>query len=229
MAGSGPTSDATGDLAPARERRIGRALVAFGIVGLVTAALLAALTVAVIGPLAIAAAQLEGQREATGAALNSAAGALDAAATSAENVTPSLAQSEAALRDGAAATSQLADAAGGLAAISSAFADTAARSRALSDDLTRTADALARNEADAGAVAGQLDALAREVRSLRSSVTGGPTIPGGPAIIELAAVAFVVLGLVLLGWLATAAAVCTWLGRRLLRRAASSAAGASPG
>ncbi len=200
-----------------RGRNAGRALVAFGLVGLTTTVALAALTLVIVGPLLVDAAALEAQRGAAIAALDGAAGALDAMATTVGDVQPSLAQSEAAIRDAAAATSQLADAAAGQAVITSAFAETTTRTRTLSDDLTRTADALARNEADAGATAGQLTALAAQVRSLRSVLGSGPAAPGGPAGVEGTLLAFVALALVLLAWLATAGIACLWFGRRILR------------
>jgi len=199
---------------PAHRERLGRALVGFGVVGLV---LLGACLIAValsLAPLVTSAQALEQQRTAAADLIGPAADALDSTATSAEHAGSSLGQSVSAARDAASVTGQLADALGGLAAFSSAFADTASRSRALSDDLSRTADSLAQNQTDSATAAAQLRDLADRLRQLGERL--GPA--GNPPTSNLAGIALpLTLGLVslLLLWLAAIAVASIWLGRRL--------------
>jgi hypothetical protein len=206
-------------------RNLSRALIGFGATGLVLTIALGIAVVAALGTVAGLASSLESQRAAATKLLAPASAALHSAASSAGHAGASLAGSESAARDGAAVTGQLADAMGGLAAFSSAFADVASRSRALSDNLTRTADSLHRNQADTAAVAFALEGLASEVDSLRASVDGSPSGGGGtapPSGSASAAVTF--LGALLIGlfaWLGALALGSLWLGLRWRRFPAS--------
>jgi len=197
-------------------RNLSRALIAFGATGLVLTIALGIAAVAALGTVAGLASSLESQRTAATKLLAPASAALHSAASSASRAGASLAGSESAARDGAAVTSQLADALGGLATFSSAFADVANRSRALSDNLAWTADSLHKNQADTAAVAFDLEALAVEVDSLRASVDGSPSGGRGPAPPSgSAAAAVMFLGALVIGllaWLAALALGSLWLG-----------------
>lgn len=208
------------------DRRAARALVWFGASGLVIAAALALALLVVAGPLAADAAALDHQRAEAVAALQAASTTMAATATTVEGATASLADAQSALRDAAAATNQLADAAAGLGALSATLAETASRTRSLSDELSRTADAVTRNEADGQAVAAQVRALAAQVDDLATSLdaeAGGLGWIVGPGSTLL-----LVIALALVGWLGTAAAACLWLGRRLVRAESAVRTGGRP-
>jgi hypothetical protein len=99
------------------------------------------------------------------------------------------------------------------AGVSSQFSDVAAQSRALSADLTSTADALATNVADSQAVAGDLRSLADRLGQLKDELqAGGVTTSSGTPIL-----AAELLLLALLAWLAIPAVGSLWLGWRLRR------------
>jgi hypothetical protein len=195
-------------------RRAGTALVTFGALGLVLlGACLLAVLVAFV-PVANEAATLEQQRAAAMGLVGPAADALETTATSAENAGVSLSQSVAAARDAATVTGQLADALAGLGAFSPSFADTALRSRTLSDDLSRTADALDRDQGDTRTAAAQLRALADQLRRLEGDL-GPAEAPPATALDGIALpLATALVGLTLL-WLAGLALGSIWLGRRL--------------
>jgi len=198
----------------ASAERKGAALITFGIVGLILlGACLVAVVVSMV-PLMNGAAALEEQRTAAVQLLGPAADALEATATSAEHAGASLGTSVAAARDAASVTGQLADAMQGLAVFSSSFSDTANRSRALSDDLSRTADSLATNQTDSAATAAQLRTLADRLHQLAETLGSAD----GPPPSALAGVAVpLALGLVvlILLWLAAIAVASIWLGRRM--------------
>ncbi|HYL40153.1 MAG TPA: hypothetical protein VET90_02485, partial [Candidatus Binatus sp.] len=197
-------------------RRGARALVAFGASGLIVTCALVLSLVLVLGPLVEEAGAFERQRSAAIAALASASTVLDTTAASADGASASLADAEATLRDASAVTSQLADAAAGLAAFSGAFGDTATRSRALSDELSRTADAVARSGDDSRALAGQVRILAGQVQELSASL--GPAEPGVGGLLGTSGIPLLAaLVVALLTWLGVAAGTCLWLGRQALR------------
>jgi hypothetical protein len=195
-------------------RRTGTALVAFGVVGVVLlAACLVAVLVSLV-PIVNGARELEQQRAAAVALIAPAADALEATAASAEHAGTSLALSASAARNAASVTSQLADAVAGLAAFSSAFSETADRSRALSDDLGRTADALGQNQIDSATAASQLRVLADRVRQLAERL-GSADAPPPNALAEVALPLAVTLVALVLAWLGAIALASVWLGRRL--------------
>jgi hypothetical protein len=195
-------------------RRTGSILVAFGSVGLVVLVACLAAVVLALAPLANEATILEQQRSSAVALIAPAADALETTATSAEDAGASLGQSVTAARDAASVTGQLADALGGLATFSSAFGDTAARSRALSDDLSRTATALAQNQTDSATAAAELRTLADRLRQLDESLA--PAGAASPSALS-GAVLPLAIGLVALAlaWLGGIAVASIWLGRRL--------------
>jgi hypothetical protein len=201
---------------PGASQRVGSALVVFGFVGLV---LLAACLVAVaasVAPLLRGASALENERAAALQLIGPAADSLETTADSAEHAGTSLGQSVGAAREAAGVTGQLADALQGLAAFSSAFADTATRSRALSDDLSRTADSLAQNQTDSATASSQLRTLADRLRQLAERLGTADSPPTD----TLAGIAIpLAIGLVslLLLWLAVIAGASIWLGRRMRR------------
>jgi len=195
-------------------RRTGTALVTFGVVGIVlVVACLVAVLVSLV-PILNGAAQLEQQRAAAVDLIAPAADALESTAASADRAGTSLAVSASAARNAAGVTSQLADALGGLATFSSAFGDTADRSRALSDDLARMADALGQNETDSATAARDLRVLADRVRQLGEQL-GSAAAPPPSALAGVALPLAVSLVALVLGWLGAIAIASIWLGRRL--------------
>jgi hypothetical protein len=202
---------------------------AFGATGLV---LVLALTVLLLGSIAAigdAASGFERQRTELVSMLEPAATSLSDAADSAAHAGSSLTAASDASRRGADLTNRLAtsfDSMAGLgsvdifgtrpfAGVSSQFSDVAVQSRALSADLTSTADALATNVADSQAVAGDLRSLADRLGHLKDELqAGGVTTSSGTPIL-----AAELLVLALLAWLAVPALASLWLGWRLRRRA----------
>ena len=212
---SGATIDRSGTTARRRPAdRRGAALVAFGVSGLVLLGACLAAVIAAVVPLASTAAALEQQRTEAVALIGPAASALEATASSADNAGTSLGSSVSAAREAAAVTGQLANALQGLAAFSSAFGDTATRSRALSDDLATTADALARNQLDSAATAASLRALADRLKQLGQTL-GAADSPPPSALAGVAIPLALLLTVLVLAWLAGIALAAIWLGRRL--------------
>ena len=217
-AAAGPTSsDLPERTLPAQgtgTARTGTALITFGVVGVVLlGACLIAVLVSLV-PIMNGATQLEQQRVAAVELIAPAADALESTAASADGAGTSLAVSASAARNAASVTSQLADALGGLASFSSAFGDTADRSRALSDDLAKTADALARNETDSTTAAHELRVLADRVRQLGEQL-GSAESPAPSSLAGVALPLAIALVALVLGWLAAIAIASIWLGRRL--------------
>jgi hypothetical protein len=208
---------------------------AFGATGLVLVLALAVLLLGSIAAIGDAASGFERQRTELVSMLEPAATSLSDAADSAAHAGSSLTAASDASRRGAELTNRLAtsfDSMAGLgsvdifgtrpfAGVSSQFGDVAAQSRALSADLTSTANALATNVADSQAVAGDLRSLADRLGQLRDElqVGGGVTTSSGTPIL-----AAELLVLALLAWLAVPALASLWLGWRLRRRAPGGAA-----
>ena len=203
---------ATAQRGPAGRR--GLALMGFGVVGLVLLGTCVATVLSSVVPLAATAAALEQQRADAVELIGPAAAALESTATSADNAGASLGSSVAAAREAASVTGQLADALQGLAAFSSAFGDTAARSRALSNDLVTTADALARNQLDSATTAASLRALADRLHQLGETL-GAADRPPPSALAGVALPLALALVVLVLLWLAAIAVGAIWLGRRL--------------
>jgi hypothetical protein len=195
-------------------RRTGSVLVAFGAAGLVLLVTCLVAVLVSLMPIVNGAAQLEQQRAAAVGLIAPAADALESTAASAERAGTSLGLSASAARNGASVTSQLADALAGLAAFSSAFGDTADRSRALSKDLAKTADALAQNESDSATAAANLHVLADRVRHLGEQL-GSAAAPPPSGLAGVALPLAVALVALVLAWLAAIAIASIWLGRRL--------------
>ncbi len=214
-----------------RRRRLGLGLIAFGATGLVLVLAAAILLLGSFAAIGDAASGFERQRTQLVSMLEPAATALSDAADSAAHAGSSLTTASDASRRGADLTNRLAtsfDSMAGLgsvdifgtrpfAEVSSQFADVAAQSRALSADLTSTADALATNVADSQSVAGDLRSLADRLDQLRDELQagGGVTTSSGTPIL-----AAELLILALLAWLAVPAVASLWLGWRLRARAA---------
>lgn len=211
-----------------RRRRLGIGLLSFGGAGLV---LIVAALVLVLGSLAAirdAATGFERQRAELVSMVEPASAALSDAADGAAHVGASLLAATDASRRGADLTNRLAtsfEAMAGLssfeilgsrpfAGVSSQFTDVSAQSRALSADLTATADALAANIADSAAVSADLRTLADRLDQVAASVrsTRGPD---GSSSLPIGLAAVLLLGL--LAWLSVPAIASIWLGRRLLR------------
>ena len=209
-----------------RRRRLGIGLVAFGASGLVLAAIAALLVLATLGAVDDAASGFERQRTELLSMLEPAATTLSDAADSASHASASLTEASDASRRAADLTNRLATSFEGLAglgsldffgtrpfaAVSSQFTDVAAQSRALSTDLSSTADALT-NVADSQAVSVDLKSLADRLRQLETSLQGSGAPPSTGLPILIAQV--VLLGL--LAWLCILAVASLWLGLRLAR------------
>jgi hypothetical protein len=220
-----------------RRRRLGVALLAFGISGLFLVVAAAILVLASLTAVDNAATGFERQRAELVAMIDPAASALSNAAAGASNAGASLTQASDASRRAADLTGRLATSFEGMAGlgsfelfgtrpfagVASQFTDVAAQSRALSADLTSSADALAANVADSQAVAAGLRDLANRLRQLETSVgpagSAGDTDAGASLPIGLARL--VLLGL--LAWFAIPALASTWLGWRVTRRRAFTA------
>lgn len=220
-----------------RRRRLGTALLAFGLSGIV---LLLGATVLVLGSLSVvddAVTGFERQRAEVVAVLGPAASALTDAATSASNAGASLTETSEAAARAASLSGSLADSFEGLASLGSfeilgarpfgglsgQFAAVGSEARTLAADLSEAAASLRTNKADSDSVAADLRALAAQLARLDASLSasGGVPSPGTDAAIPLLVLRVVLLGL--LAWLAVPAAASVWLGRRLLRGARSPA------
>ena len=211
-----------------RRRRLGLGLMAFGVTGLVLVVALAVLLLGSFAAIGDAASGFERQRTQLVAMLDPAARSLNDAADSASHAGSSLTAASDASRRGADLTNRLASSFQSMAGlgsfdifgtrpfagVSSQFSDVAAQSRALSADLTSTADALATNVADSQAVAADLHSLADRLSKLEAELqaSGAVTTSSGPPIL-----AAELLVLALLAWLSVPAIASLWLGWRLRR------------
>jgi hypothetical protein len=218
-----------------RRRRLGFGFIAFGASGLVLVVIAALLTLATLGAVGDAATDFERQRAELLSMVDPAAAALSDAADSASHAGASLTEASDASRRAADLMGRMATSFEGLAGlgsldifgakpfagVSSQFTDVAAQSRALSGDLTSTADALTTNVADSQSVASDLRSLADRLRQLETTVQGSGD--AGAATGLPIALAQVVL-LALLAWFAVPALACIWLGRRLLQKQSIGAA-----
>lgn len=214
-----------------RRRRLGAALLAFGAVGLALVVAAGALVLGSLSAVNDAATGFERQRLEIVAMLGPASSALSNAATSVSNAGASLTETSAAASQAARLTTRLAESFEGLAALGSfeilgtrpfgqlsgQFAAVGTEARALSADLTTTAESMSQNIADSLAVAADLRSLADQLHRLEASLTsssGGIGAAGASLPVDLARI--VLLGL--LAWLAVPALVSLWLGLRLIRR-----------
>ena len=215
-----------------RRRRLGFGLLAFGISGLVLVVLAAVLVLGSLAAVDTAASGFERQRAELVALIEPAAASLSDAANSASNAGSSLTTASDASRRAADLTTRLATSFEGMSAlgafeifgsrpfagVASQFTDVATQSRTLSTELTATADALATNVADSGAVAADLRDLAGRLRQLEASTgaSGSAGTADAGSSLPIGAARLVLLGLLV--WLAVPAFVSTWLGWRLARR-----------
>jgi cobalamin biosynthesis Mg chelatase CobN len=211
-----------------RRRRLGWGLLSFGIAGLVLVAAAAALVLGSLAAVDDAAMGFERQRAELVAMLKPAASAMSNAADSASHASASLTAASDASRRAADLTNRLAASFDSMArlgsfeifgsrpfaGLTSQFSDTASQSRALSTDLSSTADALATNVADSQAVAADLQSLADRLEQLETSA-GGSSSGGTSASLPIGLAKVVLLGLLV--WFAIPAIASTWLGWRLLQ------------
>ena len=216
-----------------QRRRVGIALLAFGLSGLV---LLVGATALVLGMLSVvddAVTGFERQRAEVVAVLGPASSALNDAATSAQNAGASLTETSEAAARAATLSSSLADSFDGLASLGSfeilgarpfgglsgQFAAVGAEARTLAVDLSEAVTALQTNKADSDAVAADLRSLAAQLGRLDTSLRASGGAPGAGAEMALPLVVLRIVLLGLLAWLAVPAVVSVWFGRRLLRGA----------
>ena len=226
-----------------RRRRIGAALVGFGVTGLLLVVAAGALVLGSLSAVNDAATGFEKQRVEIVAMLGPASTALSNAATSASNAGASLRETSEAASQAASLTTRLAESFGGLSSLgtfeifgarpfgqlSGQFAQVATESRALSADLIAAATAMSTNIADSDAVATDLRVLAAQLDRLEASLAPPPgTGAVASATLPLDLARIVLVGLLL--WLAVPALASIWIGWRLARpsdarrRAARSAA-----
>jgi hypothetical protein len=211
-----------------RRRRLGFGLIAFGLAGLVLVLAAALLVLATLGAVGDAATGFERQRAELLAMVDPAASALSDAADSASRAGASLTEASEASRRAADLTGRMATSFEGIAGlgsfdifgtkpfagVSSGFTNLATQSRALSTDLTSTADALTTNVADSQSVASDLRSLSDRLRQLETTVQGSGGI-GGSTTLPIALAQLVLLAL--LAWISVPAIASIWLGRRLVR------------
>jgi hypothetical protein len=212
-----------------RPRRLGAALLLFGLVGVVLAVIVAAGLIAG----AIAARDLDDTLEADqasiAAALDRLTDALDAVGTTADNASTSLGTASGSMSDAGAMLDQLAvlsdDMATTLeiqilgtqpfATVSPRFRELAVDARTLRDDAAGLAGALDTNAADVTALADRIARIGDEVDAISKRVTAFDRTED--------LVRFLVGGIALAGllvaWLGIAAAACMWAGWRIRRRA----------
>ncbi len=230
---------------PARRarRRLGAALLSFGLAGVVLLVSAAVLVLGSLNAIDQAATGFERQRTELLAMLRPASAALRNAAASASNAGASLATtSGAADRAGLLATN-LADSFDGLAnlgafevfgarpfaGLSAEFAAVGSDARILAGDLGTVAQSMRANATDAASVAADLSSLAAQLEALASSLgtpagpePGASPIPGTGSPSPTASIGFqlglaraVVFGL--LAWLTVPAVASTVVGWRLFR------------
>lgn len=212
-----------------RRRRLGAALLAFGGVGLALVVAAGALVLGSLSAVSDAATGFERQRVEIVAMLGPASSALSNAATSASNAGASLSETSTAASQAARLTTRLAESFEGLASLGSfeifgtrpfgqlsgQFAAVGTEARALSLDLTTTADSMTQNVADSQAVAADLRALAVQLDRLKASLTSSGSLGGTGSSLPVDLAVFVLVGL--LAWLALPALASLWLGWRLAR------------
>jgi hypothetical protein len=208
-------------------RTLGRALLAFGGVGLILLVASALLVVGTLGSLSATAADLGRQRDELAGMVGPASASLRSSAAAARNASASLTASAAAARDGSALMNQLAASLDQLSSLSgfsilgqqpfanaaASFQDTAAKSRSLAANLDTTATSLETNVADAARVATDLETLATQLDAVQGELQAAPRPPPAWAWIVLDLVA---LGLI--GWLAVIALVAMLVGWRWTRK-----------
>jgi hypothetical protein len=212
---------------------LGLGLIAFGATGFVLLLLTATLLLGSLGAIRDAASGFERQRTEILAMLDPAAATLRDAGDSAGHAGSSLTAASDASRRAADLTSRLAtsfESMAGLgsvdifgtrpfAGVTAGFGDVASQSRALSADLTSTADALNTNVADSQAVSADLHSLADRLGELETQLQPSGNAPdaSGPSILAVE-----LLVLALLVWLSVPAVASLWLGWRLTRGAVPS-------
>jgi hypothetical protein len=214
-----------------RRRRLGTALLAFGISGVV---LLLGGAVLLVGSLSVvddAVTGFEQQRTEIVAVLGPAASALEDAATSAANAGTSLTETAEAAGRAASLSGSLADSFQGLAglgsfeilgarpfgSLSGQFTAVGDQARTLATDLAEASVALQGNQADTVSVAADLRSLAAQLRSLDVSLSPTPGASTASPAAGLLLLRVVLLGLLL--WLAVPAILSLWLGWRIRRSA----------
>jgi hypothetical protein len=233
---TGPDVGASDGRAPAGRRhraggrrRLGWALIAYGVFGLV---LVVGGAVLVLGSLSVvdgAATAFEETRAEVVAVLGPASDSISSAATSAGNAGGSLGEASASARSAAQLTTRLADGFDSLAelgtfsvlgaqpfeSVAVQFAVAASDARAVSQNLTDMADSMTTNVADSQAVAADLERLAEQLDTLESGLATTSTTSLASLGIAVDAARLVLVGLLL--WLAVPAAASIWVGARLVQ------------
>ncbi len=224
---------------PPERRRLGTAMVAFGLVGLVLAGIVAVALVA--GGIAVRRLddQIVAAQNQAGAALTRLTLTMDSVADTIDGASATLGTS----RDGAAhaadALGSLADASDSLATAldvsilgqrpfteaAAGLRDLAARVRVFQDDATRLAANLDQNTGDAAVIAGQVREMRSQVAELAGSVT---SFARTREVVSLAGGGIVLGGLLTL-WQAVLAGAIAWAGWRVRRGAGGPAGPATSG
>jgi hypothetical protein len=206
-------------------RRAGNALLAFGVIGVILAGVIA---LALVGT-AIATRDLDDRLQADqarlAATLDELAVTTAAAVTSIENASATLDTSSAAVLDArtvldelATASDSLADSLGITIFGNQPFAGAAQRFRTFSDrvrvfseDATGIADAIATNADDMSTLAGRVALMETQLGDYAERVAGSERIGQIGTWVAVS----VLLGGMLAAWLAVAAGTCAWVGWKL--------------
>jgi type IV secretory pathway VirB2 component (pilin) len=204
-------------------RRLGAALVAFGVVGLVLVAAAVVMLLAA-GPSLDELGAVSERAGPTRQALADAQRTLDDLSKSADALEGTLASSRTSLADAAVASRSLADALTGVSAamgieilgnrpfagVGQGLGTASDGVRRVADDLTALGERLGTHAGDAHRIAGDAAALRDSVQRIDASLQGPPGfgLAGSVAVVRL-----VLMGL--LAWLGVLAGACVLVGRRL--------------
>jgi len=204
-------------------RRLGAALVAFGVVGLVLVAAAVVMLLAA-GPSLDELGAVSERAGPTRQALADAQRTLDDLSHSADTLEGTLASSRTSLTDAASASRSLADALTGVssamgieilgnrpfAGVGQGLATASDGVRRVADDLSSLGERLGTHAGDAQRIAADAAALRDSVQKIDASLEGPPGfgLAGSVAVVRL-----VLLGL--LAWLGVLAGACVFVGRRL--------------
>ncbi|MEO5965634.1 MAG: hypothetical protein ABIR11_09225 [Candidatus Limnocylindrales bacterium] len=219
-------------------RRLGTAMLAFGVVGVLIAGIMA---VGLIGG-AIAARNLDDRLTEDQASLVAALGRVDATmaqvVTTTGNAAATLHTTSETMDSAASVLGQVGDTAQELstsidinilgnrplAGAATKFADLAIEVRGFEEHAGALAQDLSLNSVDVGHLATEIDGLRSEVRSLTARIEA---FEATGEVVGLLVGGILLLGL-LVAWLAVAAAFCAWAGLRLRRLATAAATTADP-
>ncbi len=208
-----------------RRRRLGRLMIAYGLVGLlIIVAVASGLGYASIR-LGDVASRLDTQRDTMVRVLDSVDRAIRSAGDSTERLDTTLTASKTAISEGAALSRLLSEASRSIVGLGSvqilgqqpftglaaSFGVVADQAQALASSLDRTSSALEANASDVSALGQRLDDVSAELRGIRRTLAAVDL--DGAMAVQLALLVLICL----LVWLALPALLAIWIGRRLTR------------